>query len=107
MRRVQLDINISIRRNIVVIIVDNLFPQRCDVVGLRGLCDGIILIKIVLRRRICTRGGRIKSKRPGVEMETGIDLEDLNPFPKSAPDGFQGFFGAPITLGSEEMTVTR
>jgi hypothetical protein len=51
-----------------VIIVDNFFLQRCDVVGLRRLRDGIMLIKIVLRR-ICTWGGWIKSKRPGVEIE--------------------------------------
>ena len=56
----------SIPRNIVVIIVDNLFLQRRDTVGFRGLRDGIMLIKIVLRR-ICTGGD--KSKRPGVEIE--------------------------------------
>ena len=50
-----------------MIVVDKLFLQRRDAVGLRGLCDGIMLIKIVLRR-ICT-GGDGSSQRPGVEIE--------------------------------------
>ena len=49
-----------------MIVVDKLFLQRRDAVGLRGLCDGIMLIKIVLRR-ICTGDG--SSQRPGVEIE--------------------------------------